>query len=83
VNAARRALLAVALVATVFFIAAAPTAGNWKLPFAVALLALGGYFYAKHLDDEREAERRAQMAQYRKDWFASFERRRQMRGSAR
>lgn len=77
----RPLLLLVAGLATCYFIAAVPTQGNWRLPLAVLLLVLGGYFWADHEHRRREAQRRAQMAAYRAQWFASFDRRRRMRGA--
>lgn len=69
---ARRLLLLVAGIATCYSIAAAPTHGNWRLPFAVMMLALFAYFTLPHYLDERlarraerEASQRLQMAAYR------------------
>ncbi len=55
-SAVRVLLVAVAAVATMLFIAAAPTAGNWWLPFMVAVVSLGLYSAVTHIDRRRGRE---------------------------
>jgi hypothetical protein len=75
------AIVALGATANAVISRAAGMQGDCTAWLVTTALALGVFLWTRHELVRREAQRRREMAAYREQWFASFDRRRRMRGA--